>query len=125
MKNELIERFTSYVKVDTQSDESSETCPSTPGQLTLAKMLVEELNSIGMEDVTMDENGYVMATLPSNTEKEVPTIGFLAHVDTATDFTGTNVNPQVVENYDGGDIVLNEALEGSDVTKRLSKLATI
>lgn len=111
LKNELIERFTSYVKVDTQSDESSETCPSTPGQLTLAKMLVEELNSIGMKDVTMDENGYVMATLPPNTEKEVPTIGFLAHVDTATDFTGTNVNPQVVEHYDGGDIVLNEALK--------------
>jgi tripeptide aminopeptidase len=103
----MIERFTSYVKVDTQSNESNENCPSTPGQLTLANMLVEELKSIGMEEVTIDENGYVMATLPSNTDKDVPTIGFLAHVDTATDFTGTNVNPQVIENYDGRDIKLN------------------
>ncbi|SDM99399.1 peptidase T [Bacillus sp. OK048] len=107
MKNELIGRFTSYVKVDTQSNEGNESCPSTPGQITLANMLVEELKSIGMHEVTIDENGYVMATLPSNTDKQVPTIGFLAHVDTATDFTGTNVNPQVIENYDGNDIILN------------------
>lgn len=107
MKNEIIERFTSYVKVDTQSNESNESCPSTPGQLTLANMLVEELKSIGMQEVTIDENGYVMATLPSNTDKDVPTIGFLAHVDTATDFTGKNVNPQIIENYDGNDIPLN------------------
>ncbi|MEH7298906.1 peptidase T [Neobacillus drentensis] len=111
MKNELIERFTSYVKIDTQSDESSGTCPSTEGQWTLARMLVNELKSIGMQDVTIDENAYVMATLPANTEKPaVPTIGFLAHVDTATDFTGTNVNPQIIENYDGGEIILNQAL---------------
>lgn len=108
MKSEIIERFTSYVTVDTQSDESSETCPSTPGQLTLAGQLVDELKAIGMEDVTMDQYGYVMATLPSNTTKTVPTIGFLAHVDTATDFTGKGVKPQIVENYDGHDIVLNE-----------------
>ena len=108
MKNEIIERFTSYVKVDTQSNENSETTPSTEGQLTLANMLVEELKSIGMSEVTIDENGYVMATLPANTDKEVPTIGFLAHVDTATDFTGKNVNPQVVENFDGNQIILNE-----------------
>ncbi|WP_121610480.1 peptidase T [Mesobacillus foraminis] len=108
MKSEIIERFTSYVKVDTQSDESSETCPSTPGQLTLAGQLVDELKAIGMENVTMDQYGYVMATLPSNTTKTVPTIGFLAHVDTATDFTGKGVKPQIVENYDGHDIVLNE-----------------
>ncbi|NWQ40871.1 peptidase T [Bacillus sp. EB106-08-02-XG196] len=107
MKNEIIERFTSYVKVDTQSNESNENCPSTSGQLTLANMLVEELKSIGMEEVTIDNNGYVMATLPSNSDKDVPTIGFLAHVDTATDFTGTNVNPQIIENYDGNDIALN------------------
>jgi tripeptide aminopeptidase len=111
LKNELIKRFTSYVKVDTQSDESSETCPSTEGQWTLLRMLVDELKSIGMEDVTIDENGYCMATLPTNTEKNVPTIGFLAHVDTATDFTGKGVNPQIHENYDGGEIVLNEALK--------------
>lgn len=110
MKSEIIKRLTSYVVVDTQSDADSETCPSTTGQLTLAKMLVEELKSIGMTEVTMDDNGYVMATLPSNTDKEVPTIGFLAHVDTATDFTGTGVKPQLVENYDGKDIVLNENL---------------
>lgn len=111
MKEDIIERFTTYVKVDTQSDESVDTCPSTPGQLTLGNMLVEELKSIGMEDAAIDENGYVMATLPSNTDKDVPTIGFLAHVDTATDFTGKNVNPQIVESYDGKDITLNEKLQ--------------
>lgn len=108
MKKELIERFTSYVKIDTQSDPNSDTCPTTPGQLTLLNQLVQELQSIGMEEVTIDENGYVMATLPANSEKDVPTIGFLAHVDTATDFTGTGVNPQLVKNYDGKDIVLNK-----------------
>jgi tripeptide aminopeptidase len=111
VKNELIERFTSYVKVNTQSNEDSETCPSTQGQLTLANKLVDELKAIGMEDATIDENGYVMATLPANTEKKVATIGFLAHVDTATDFTGKNVQPQLVENYDGNEITLNEALQ--------------
>ncbi len=110
MKKELIERFISYAKVDTQSNEDMNTCPTTPGQLTLANMLVDELKSIGMNDVTVDDNGYVMATLPSNTEKEVPTIGFLAHLDTATDFTGTNVFPKVIDNYDGRDITLNESL---------------
>jgi len=110
MKQELIERFISYAKVDTQSNENKDTCPTTPGQLTLANMLVEELKGIGMNDVTIDDNGYVMATLPSNTEKQVDTIGFLAHLDTATDFTGTNVNPKVIENYDGLDITLNESL---------------
>ncbi|WP_342434006.1 peptidase T [Neobacillus sp. FSL H8-0543] len=110
MKSEMIERFTSYVKIDTQSDENSETCPSTKGQWTLINMLVGELKAIGMEEVTVDENGYVMATLPSNTDKDVPVIGFLAHVDTATDFTGANVNPQIIEDYHGDEIVLNQAL---------------
>ncbi|QAY67617.1 peptidase T [Paenibacillus protaetiae] len=110
MKNEIIERFTAYARVDTQSNEESDTCPSTPGQLALARMLVDELNRIGMTEVTMDSNGYVMATLPSNTDKTVPVIGFLAHLDTATDFTGKGVNPQIVESYDGGDLVLNEKL---------------
>jgi tripeptide aminopeptidase len=109
MKTEIINRFITYAKVDTQSDENSDTCPSTPGQLTLGHMLVEELKTIGMQEITMDANGYVMATLPANTDKEIPTIGFLAHIDTATDFTGTNVNPQIIEQYDGQDIVLNEA----------------
>lgn len=109
MKEEIIKRLTSYVIVDTQSNEESDTCPSTPGQLTLANQLVDELKAIGMEDVTMDSNGYVMATLPANSDKQVPTIGFLAHVDTATDFTGKNVKPQLIE-YEGGDITLNESL---------------
>jgi tripeptide aminopeptidase len=111
MKNEIIERFISYVKVDTQSNEDNEACPSTPGQMTLANMLVKELNEIGMEDVTIDENGYVMATLPANTDKQIPTIGFLAHIDTATDFTGTNVKPQIFENYAGDELTLNQELQ--------------
>lgn len=110
MRDELINRFTSYVKIDTQSDENNPAYPSTPGQLVLANQLVDELKQIGLEEVTIDENGYVMATLPSNTKKDVPTIGFLAHVDTATDFTGKNVNPQIIEAYEGDDIVLNEKL---------------
>lgn len=110
MKEEMIQRFTSYVKVDTQSDAEKESCPSTEGQLNLARQLVEEMKSIGIQEVTMDENGYVMGTIPSNTDKEVPTIGFLAHIDTATDFTGKNVKPQLHENYQGGDITLNEDL---------------
>jgi len=108
MKDELIKRFTSYVKVDTQSNENSNTTPSTPGQLKLAELLSEELKNIGMTEVEIDENGYLMATLPSNTNKNIPTIGFLAHVDTATDFTGKDVKPQVIENFDGEDIVLNK-----------------
>lgn len=110
MKADIIERFTSYVKVDTQSNEENSTCPTTPGQLILCNQLVEELKAIGLEDVTIDDNGYVMATLPPNTSKQVPTIGFLAHVDTATDFTGKNVNPKIVENYDGNNIILNKEL---------------
>ncbi|WP_458124558.1 peptidase T [Paenibacillus sp. Z3-2] len=111
MKDILIQRLSTYVRMDTQSDENSETCPSTSGQLELGKLLVEECNSIGLQEVTMDENGYVMATLPSNTDKDVPVIGFLAHLDTATDFTGKDVKPQVIDNYDGGDIVLNSELD--------------
>ncbi len=110
MKEELVKRFIRYVKVDTQSNESSTICPSTPGQLELANLLVAELTEMGMEEVTIDENGYCFATLPANTEKDIPTIGFLSHVDTATDFTGKNVNPQITENYDGEDLVLNESL---------------
>src|SRR5690625_2097950 len=97
--------------MDTQSNENNDTTPSTPGQMELAKKLVEELKEIGLEDASVDDNGYVMATLPANPDKDVPTIGFLAHVDTATDFTGKNVNPQIVEDFDGEDIVLNEELD--------------
>ena len=110
MKQEIIDRFTSYAKIDTQSDENSDTTPSTSGQWILLRMLEEELKQIGMQEITLDENGYLMATLPANTDKDVPVIGFLAHVDTATDFTGKNVQPQIVEHYDGADIVLNESL---------------
>lgn len=111
MKSEIIDRFTRYVKVDTQSNEDNESCPSTKGQWTLANILVDELTEIGMEEITIDEYGYVFATLPSNTEKDVATIGFLAHIDTATDFTGKNVKPQLIHNYDGKDITLNETLQ--------------
>jgi tripeptide aminopeptidase len=109
MKKEVIDRLITYAQVDTQSDENSNTCPSTTGQLTLGQLLVDELKEIGMQDVTMDENGYVMATLPANSDKPIPTIGFLAHIDTATDFTGAGVKPQIVEQYDGQDIILNRA----------------
>ncbi|MFF2911663.1 peptidase T [Paenibacillus sp. NPDC057934] len=123
MKQEVMTRFISYAEMDTQSNEDNDTCPSTPGQMELAHKLVGELKELGMQEVTVDEHGYVMATLPSNTDKEVPTIGFLAHLDTATDFTGANVKPQVVENYDGGDIVLNKDLNVVLSTKSFPELA--
>lgn len=111
MKQELIQRFTTYAQVDTQSNDESEACPSSAGQLELGRLLVEELKSIGMYEITMDEHGYVMATLPANSTKSIPTIGFLAHLDTALDLTGKNVKPQLIEDYNGQDIVLNEALK--------------
>ena len=104
----IIDRFISYVTIDTQSDSSSETTPSTKKQWNLANKLVDELRSIGLSDVTIDENAYIMATLPSNVEHDVPTIGFISHFDTSPDFSGTNVNPQIIKNYDGSDIVLNK-----------------
>lgn len=104
----IINRFISYVIIDTESDPYSETTPSTAKQFDLANVLVAELNQIGMEDVTIDQYGYIMATLPSNVSEEVPTIGFISHFDTTPDFTGANVNPQVIPNYDGNDIVLNK-----------------
>ena len=103
----IIDRFISYVTVDTESDSNSETTPSTEKQLVLANILVKELKAIGMTDVTLDKNGYVMATLPSNIDYEVPTVGFISHYDTSPDFTGANVKPQIIANYDGGDILLN------------------
>lgn len=109
MKEALIERLIRYAKVDTQSNADSKTTPSTEKQWDLINMLKQELEDIGMSDVAVDEKGYLFATLPKNSDG-IETIGFLAHVDTATDFTGTNVNPQIVD-YDGGDIVLNEAMD--------------
>src|SRR6476661_7447510 len=105
----IIDRFISYVTIDTESDPNSDTTPSTKKQLTLANLLVDELKTIGMTDVTIDENGYVMATLESNVSESVPTIGFVSHYDTTPDFTGKDVKPQITRNYDGGDIILNKA----------------
>ena len=104
----IIDRFISYVSIDTQSDPTSDTTPSTEKQWNLANLLVEELKKIGMHDVSIDANAYIMATLPSNIENQVPTIGFISHFDTSPDFSGTNVRPQLITNYDGGDIVLNK-----------------
>lgn len=105
---QIIERFIKYITIDTQSDPENPAFPSTEKQWNLAKVLVNDLNAIGMHDVTLDDNCYIMATLPSNVDFEVPTIGFVSHIDTSPDYTGTNVNPQIHENYDGSDIVLNE-----------------
>ena len=104
---QLMDRFLRYVKIDTQSDPNSQTTPSTEKQWDLAYQLVEELKEIGMSEVTIDDSAYIMATLPSNVDKEVPTIGFISHFDTTPDYSGKNVKPKIVENYDGGDIVLN------------------
>jgi tripeptide aminopeptidase len=106
-KQHVTNRFIGYASVDTQSDPNSDTTPSTKKQWDLANALVKELKSIGMSDVTIDDNAYIMATLPSNVEHKVPTIGFISHFDTSPDFSGVNVKPQIVENYNGKDIVLN------------------
>lgn len=106
---DLVERFLKYVSFDTQSDENSETTPSSPKQMVFAKYLQGELTTLGFEDVDLDEHGYLYATLPANTEKAVPVIGFIAHMDTSPDMSGANVTPRVVSKYDGSDIVLNEA----------------
>ena len=108
MYETLKDRFLRYVKFETRSDEKSETIPSTPTQLEFAKILAKELEEIGMENVYVNDACFVNATLPGNIDKDVPVIGFIAHMDTA-DFNATNVNPKIVENYDGEDIVLNEA----------------
>ena len=103
----IIDRFISYVTIDTESDAASDTTPSTAKQWDLANKLVEELKAIGMKEVTIDKNAYIMATLPSNVKHKVPTIGFISHFDTTPDFTGANVQPQIIPNYDGKDILLN------------------
>ena len=107
-KKHIINRFISYVTIDTESDPTSNTTPSTAKQWELANALVEELKHIGLKDVTIDENAYIMATLPSNVPHQVPTIGFISHFDTTPDFTGKDVKPQIIENYDGKDITLNQ-----------------
>lgn len=102
----LVERFLKYVSFDTQSDEQTRLTPSTPGQMVFARYLKSELESLGLEDITLDEHGYLFATLPANIDKKVPTIGFISHLDTSPDMSGKNVSPRIVEKYDGSDIVL-------------------
>ena len=104
----VLERFLRYIKVDTQSDPHTGLNPSTPGQMDFALMLCEELRRIGLQDAEVDGNGYVMASLPSNAEREVPVVGFIAHIDTSPELSGRNVNPQIIEHYMGNDIVLNK-----------------
>lgn len=104
----LLERFLKYVSIHTTSDENTGLVPSTPQQMEFAKILAEELKDMGMQDVSLDKKGYLMATLPSNIDKNVPTVGFISHLDTSPDMSGKNVKPRIVENYDGNDIVLNE-----------------
>lgn len=104
----VIERFLKYVTFDTQSDESTGVTPSTPKQMVFAKYLKEELEALGLEEITLDEQGYLYATLPANTDHEVPVIGFIAHMDTSPDMSGANVKPRIVKEYDGTDIVLSK-----------------
>jgi len=104
----ITDRFLKYVSFTTTSDENTNMTPSTPGQMVFAVYLVEELNSIGLQDVDLDKNGYVMATLPANTDKAIPTIGFVSHMDTSPDMSGRHVKPRVISNYDGKNIILNE-----------------
>ncbi len=105
----IVDRFLKYVSFDTQSAEDANTTPSTAKQLKLAEYLRNELKEIGLADVEMDENGYVYATLPANTDKDIPTIGFISHMDTSPDCSGANIHPRIVKDYDGKDIVLDEA----------------
>lgn len=104
----VIENFLEYIKINTISDEEAQTCPSTKSQLILAQKLAQQCKSIGLTEIDLDENGYISATIDSNIDKEVPVIGFIAHMDTSPDMSGENVNAKLVESYDGKDIVLNE-----------------
>lgn len=104
----VTDRFLDFVKYDTQSDEFTDMTPSSPGQMDFAVYLKEVILNMGLEDVDLDDNGYLMATLPANTDKEIPTIGFIAHIDTSPDMSGKHVNPRIVRSYDGGVIALNE-----------------
>ncbi len=103
----LVDRFLQYVKFDTQSDELTNLTPSTPGQMFFAEHLKAELEQLGLEEISLDENGYLMATLPANGAPDAPVVGFIAHLDTSPDLSGRHVSPRIVEKYDGGDIVLN------------------
>ncbi|MDE6410894.1 MAG: peptidase T [Muribaculaceae bacterium] len=107
----VTERFLDFVKFDTQSDELTNMTPSTPGQMEFAKYLKGVVENMGLEEVSLDDNGYLFATLPSNTDEDVPVVGFIAHMDTSPDMSGKNVKPRIVKDYDGRDIVLNEQEE--------------
>ncbi|HUW05921.1 MAG TPA: peptidase T [Williamwhitmania sp.] len=122
MKNEILERFLRYIKIDTQSDESSSNYPSSEKQRMLGNLLIEELKTLGLKDVTVDKYGYIMATLPSNVSKKVPVIGFLAHMDTSPDMSGENVKPRIIENYDGSDIVLSKEKQLVMTTREFPEL---
>ncbi|HSA34575.1 MAG TPA: peptidase T [bacterium] len=110
MHHGVLERFMRYIAIDTQSDESSETSPSSAKQFDLAKLLKKELEEMGLKKVSLDEYGYVMAELPANIDRKVPAIGFIAHMDTSPDMSGANIKTQTLKNYDGGDITLNKGL---------------
>lgn len=122
MKNEILERFLRYIKIDTQSDESSSNYPSSEKQRVLGNLLIEELKALGLKDVSVDKYGYIMATLPGNTDKKVPVIGFLAHMDTSPDMSGENVNPQIIENYNGNDIVISKEKQLVMTTREFPEL---
>lgn len=104
----VVKRFLEYIKYDTESSTTSGLTPSSPGQMIFAKKLIEDLTALGLEDISLDENGYIMATLPSNTDKNVPTIGFIAHMDTSPDMSGKDINPRIEAKYNGKDIILNK-----------------
>ena len=122
MKEKVLERFLKYIKIDTQSDENSETTPSTAKQFNLAKVLKKELEDLGLSDISLDDKCYLMATLPANTDKKIPTIGFIAHMDTSPDMPGAVENPIMVHNYNGEDIVINKEKNLVLTTKEFPEL---
>jgi tripeptide aminopeptidase len=122
MKDKVLKRFLNYISIDTQSDDASETTPSTEKQFKLANILVDELKHLGLTDAAVDDKCYVMATLPGNTKKNVPVIGFIAHMDTAPDMSGADIKPKTIANYDGSDIVINKELNLVLTTKEFPEL---
>ena len=118
----IVERFLKYVSFDTQSADETGITPSTEKQWALARYLQNELTELGLEDIVLDDNGYLYATLPANTDAAIPTIGFIAHMDTSPDCSGENVQPRIVRNYDGQDIVLDEAADSVTTTKKSPEL---
>ena len=118
----LVEKFLQYVKIDTTSDSKSQSCPSSEIQWDLAKVIVKDLEEIGLIDISLDKNGYIMGTLPSNTQKDIPTIGFIAHMDTAPSFNGKDIKPRIIDNYAGNDIILNSDLNISMTVKDFPEL---